>query len=222
MSIPFTVNDFLRVFEVYNLSVFPMQIIAYILGVLMVIVTFTDTRGSSKLVSGGLAFFWLWNGVMYHILNFSSINKLAYLFGALFVIQGLLLFVLGVVKNEISFRFRPTFAGIIGSLFIVYAMLIYPILGYLFGHAYPQSPVFGVAPCPTTIFTFGLFLWSVRLPKKVLWIPLVWSLVGFMAALSLGIKEDIGLLISGMVAVVIVLFRQKWYFEKTEPCGVAK
>ena len=222
MSIPFTVNEFLGVFKNYNLSVFPMQIIAYIIGVAIVITIFKNNKYSSRFASGGLAFFWLWNGVMYHILNFSSINKLAYFFGALFVIQGLLFFVQGVLKSEISFRFKTTFAGVIGSLLIVYAMLVYPLLGYFLGHGYPQSPVFGIAPCPTTIFTFGLFLWVEKLPKKLLWIPLAWALIGFLAALSLGIKEDIGLLFAGVVAVPMILLGRKRYLEKTDSCKVAK
>jgi hypothetical protein len=41
-------------------------------------------------------------------------------------------------------------------------MVVYPLLGIRFGHSYPRAPLFGVAPCPTTIFTFGLLLWATR------------------------------------------------------------
>ena len=49
------------------------------------------------------------------------------------------------------------------------------------------GPLFGVAPCPTTIFTIGMLLlarggWVVWLSI----IPLLWSLVGLAAALQLG------------------------------------
>jgi hypothetical protein len=95
------------------------------------------------------------------------------------------------LKNEI-------FSGVI---MILYAMVVYPLLGFLFGHSYPAAPVFGVAPCPTTIFTFGLFLCTVRtVPKSILIIPLIWSVIGFTAALHLGIYEDVGLLAAGGVA----------------------
>jgi hypothetical protein len=92
---------------------------------------------------------------------------------------------------------------------ILYAMVLYPILGSLFGHVYPQSPTFGL-PCPTTIFTFGLLLWTdLKVPKSVLVIPFVWSLIGFSAALSLGILEDTGLLVAGVVGLILLLLRDK-------------
>lgn len=40
-------------------------------------------------------------------------------------------------------------------LLILYALIGYPAFGYFAGHHYPSVPVFGVAPCPTTIFTIG-------------------------------------------------------------------
>jgi len=222
MKIPFTVDEFLEVFKLYNQAVYPMQIIAYILGIIMVVLAVRDKKYSSKLISAGMTFLWLWNGLMYHILSFSSINKPAYLFGVLFIVQGLLFFVLGVLKDSIHFQFKMNLSGVVGSLFIVYAMVIYPVLGYLFGHGYPQSPMFGIAPCPTTIFTFGMLLWTLKMPKRILWIPLIWSLIGFSAALSLGIKEDVGLLIAGVAGAIIILRQKRPVPTEKNRCDLCK
>jgi Family of unknown function (DUF6064) len=93
---------------------------------------------------------------------------------------------------------------------MIYAMLIYPLIGTLLGHGYPRSPSFGVAPCPTTIFTFGLLLWTnARVPKIVLIIPFLWALLGFSAALSLGVREDLGLLLAGVLSVAMLLWRDR-------------
>ena len=43
-------------------------------------------------------------------------------------------------------------------LLILFALILYLGLGIVFGHRYPAVPVFGVAPCPTTIFTVGILL----------------------------------------------------------------
>lgn len=40
-------------------------------------------------------------------------------------------------------------------------------------------------------------------------VPLVWSVVGFFAALSLTITEDYGLLGAGLVATLLVVLRNK-------------
>jgi hypothetical protein len=83
------------------------------------------------------------------------------------------------------------------------------LLGIKSGHVYPASPTFGL-PCPTTIFTFGILLWNEgKIPKVILFIPLLWVLVGFAAAIKLGITEDISLLISGVIITAIAVFQRK-------------
>ena len=92
---------------------------------------------------------------------------------------------------------------------MLYALLIYPVLGSMLGHVYPQSPTFGL-PCPTTIFTFGILLWTDKqVPIPVLIIPFLWSIIGFTAALSLGITEDTGLLIAGVVSTLLIVLRNR-------------
>jgi hypothetical protein len=46
-------------------------------------------------------------------------------------------------------------------------------------------------------------------PVYLFIIPLLWSLVGFSAAFFLGIKEDTGLLIAGIVAAVLLQIKNK-------------
>jgi len=90
-------------------------------------------------------------------------------------------------------------------------MLIYPLLGIALKHDYPRAPMFGVAHCPTVIFTLGLLLWTDngKLPRYVLVIPLIWSVIGFTAAISLGIREDIGLLVAGIVTLLLLMATPK-------------
>ncbi|GAJ00751.1 unnamed protein product, partial [marine sediment metagenome] len=197
MNFPFTVNQFMEVFEKYNLAIWPMQVIAHLLGIAAVLLAIKKIGFSDRIISAVLSFYWVWMGIVYHLMYFSAINRVAYGFGFLFIIQGILFLIVGVIKPDISFKFRPDIFSITGSIFILYAILIYPILGNLLGHGYPKSPCFGVTPCPTTIFTFGMLLWTdKRVPKYILIIPLLWSIIGFGAALPLGIREDIGLLIA--------------------------
>ena len=151
------------------------------------------------MISGLLAFFWLWMGVVYHLIYFTTINKAAYLFGAVFIFQAMLFLAFGVFQSKLSFAFRSDGYGITGIILIVFALIIYPVLGYSFGHGYPYSPTFGL-PCPTTIFTFGLLLLcEKRCPLGILVIPFVWSIIGFTAAFNFGIVEDTGLLVSGVI-----------------------
>jgi len=149
-------------------------------------------------------------GAGYHLQWFSSINPAAYLFGIVFIVQSLLFLHAGVLKNRLQFSGPGHVNSLIGWIFILYAMLIYPLLNMLMGHHYPAMPVFGIAPCPTTIFTFGtLLLTRSRVPLHIIIIPLLWSLVGVSAAVNLGIREDIGLVIAGVTGAMLVIYSNR-------------
>lgn len=183
-----------------------MQIILIFLAIIAVILVFVKIRYSNKIISGILAFFWLWMGVVYHLWNFSAINNAAYFFGVVFIIQSLIFINYGIVKTGfINYKFKANFVDLLGIVFIFYALIIYPILSNSLGHVYPKTPTFGL-PCPTTIFTFGILLFSVkRIKWYIIIIPFLWSLIGFSAAISLTIKEDFGLVVAGILGTIILL-----------------
>jgi len=211
MKTPFTLQQFLEIFKNYNEAVFPMQVIFYLAGIVAVYLAIKPNSKSDKIICGVLSFLWLWMGIVYHLVYFTTINKAAYLFGIVFLFQGILFFISGVIKSKISFRFRPDKYGITGIILIFFALIIYPALGYLFGHVYPSSPTFGL-PCPATIFTFGfLLLIDKKIPVLIIIIPFVWSIIGFTAAFNFGIVEDTGLIISGLLTLTLVFIRNKKY-----------
>ncbi len=74
------------------------------------------------------------------------------------VTQALLFGWTGAIRGKVASRFRADPFGWTGSGFAIFAMALYPLIGWLAGHDWPSAPMFGVAPCPTTIFTMGLLL----------------------------------------------------------------
>ncbi|HCY76046.1 MAG TPA: hypothetical protein DHV28_09005 [Ignavibacteriales bacterium] len=207
MSLPFTTDQFLDVFKTYNLFVWPAQIFLVLLALLLILALFKKNGYSDKLISFGLAVLWLWMGIVYHYKFFTKINNAAYIFGTLFVIQAGLFLFFGVVKSKLIFNYKNDLTVIISILFFIYALIFYPLLGYQLGHIYPGTPTFGL-PCPTTIFTFGFILLLEQRKIIIFIIPVLWSIIGFTAALKLGIYQDIGLLIAGIISVII-LFSKK-------------
>jgi hypothetical protein len=70
--------------------------------------------------------------------------------------------------------------------------------------------MFGVTPCPVTIFTFGLLLLTVRsVPRWLFVVPFVWSLIGGSAAILLNVPQDWLLLVSGCITVPLIVFRDR-------------
>jgi hypothetical protein len=209
VTAPFTIAQFLGVFAAYNAAIWPIQILAYGLGLVAVCALWSRKTRAAQVIVSILALMWALNGIGYHFLFFSEINPIAKAFAAFFVLQSILFAVSAVAPNDLSFEVRLNFSSAAGLLLIVYALLIYELLGYWAGHGLMAGPMFGVAPCPTTIFTIGMLL--LARGKWVVWlsiIPVLWSMVGLAAALQLGIPEDFGLPIAG-IALVIALITEK-------------
>ncbi|HNE23283.1 MAG TPA: DUF6064 family protein, partial [Leptospiraceae bacterium] len=207
MKIPFTTEQFLGVFAAYNQSVWPAQV-ALFAAALVILALSLKTFSFSSIMSGSiLGVLWIWMGIAYHIVQFTSINPAAYVFGIACILQGLI-FLWNGFRRTLEFRFSWDVRGWAGGLLILYALILYPIVGSLLGHVYPSSPTFGL-PCPTTIFTFGMLLWVRKPPLIVLIIPVLWSIVGFSAALQLGIKEDVGLPMAAALVIILQVFATK-------------
>ena len=209
MKLPFTSKEFLEVFRQYNLEVWPAQVFIMLLALTAVYFSVRKVAYSNKIISAILSFFWLWMGIVYHLIYFSEINKAAGAFGAIFIFQSLLFLYFGVVKNKLQFQLKMNVHGIMGIILVSFALLLYPTLGFWLGHRYPSSPTFGL-PCPTTIFTFGILLFSSqRLSMFILVIPFFWSLIGFSAAFKLGMREDLSLLFACVVSMTLIAKRNR-------------
>lgn len=216
MQIPFTVEQFLEVFGAYNTAIWPAQYLAYAIGTAIIWLAVSRIRGAGGGSFSLLALLWGFTGVAYQLVYFAQINAAARIFGILFILQALVLLGAQWVERP-RLRVRVDLYGIVGVVFVLYAMVSYPLVGRAFGHGFPEGPVFGLTPCPLTIFTFGVLLWTdPSLPKWVPIIPFIWSLIGSTAAFSLGIPEDYGLLVAGLVGTVM-LWRRQHRPETDEP-----
>jgi hypothetical protein len=216
MNLPFSLTDFLNVFKDYNQSVFPLQIVFYFVAFLCIYLLFTGNKNATRIISIVLAFFWLWMGIVYHILFFSEINSAAFIFGGFFILEGIIFAGCGLIRKKLSFEYMKSTANIAGIFLITYALIIYPVLGHNLGHTYPYSPTFGL-PCPTTIFTFGILLFTnKKMPWHLLIIPLLWSFIGFIAALNLTIYEDTGLFVAGVMGFVLLIAGNKKFKSESE------
>ena len=209
------VDDFFTTLQVYNDTFWPMILLTYVLGLVAVYLAGRKPRHSDKVVSAILGVLWIWTGAVFCIAFYGPTEAeflgvpmpgIWYVSGLLFVVQGFLFVVSGVLKSSLSFAVGGDGYSVVGALMVLYALVIYPIIGFLTGHGYPRYPIFGVAPCPVTIFTFGLLLWTDKhVPRLLVIIPLIWALMGVMAVVGLQIWADVGLLLSGLVGFPLVL-----------------
>ncbi|HSV84908.1 MAG TPA: DUF6064 family protein [Ramlibacter sp.] len=203
-TLPFTHEQFISVFAAYNQSIWPAQIAAYLLGVAVVLALLGKWRLQTGFALSVLALMWAWTGVAYHWLHFASINKAAGAFGGLFVLQAVLLGV-AAIQHRVEVARANGLAGFLGWALIAYALVLYPLIGMLLGQTYPGIPMFGVTPCPVTIFTFGILLLSPRTPWWLMVVPTAWSLIGGSAAFLLRVPQDWVLLASFLSVIPIAI-----------------
>ena len=199
MRLPFTREQFFSIFENYNTAVFPMQILLSLIGCAIIMLIF---KRQSKFAGYLLGCVWIWTGIAYHIMFFSRINKAAFIFGTTFIVQGIL-FIILAYRNQFLFVYRKDTVTRISSFFILFGLILYPIVGYIL----EQSPVLVISfglPCPTTIFTCGLLgLHAGKIKIRYLIIPLVWSFIGLFAAILMGVYQDVLMPIAALFTLII-------------------
>ena len=207
-----SVEGFYAMFGEYNLAVWPMPVVMYMLALAAVILTLRKRPWSGTVISLILCFFWLWNGIVFSLVYFARFNPIFYLTAVLFVFQGVLFLLNGIglgVKSKLFFRFRTDTHGWLGILFVLYAMVFYALIGWATGRAYPVGPIFGTAPCPMSIFTVGLLLLvDKKVPVVLLIVPFLWGVCGILPVIVYGVFADIGLVVSGIAVLLLILHRK--------------
>jgi len=197
---PFTTEQFFAVFARYNQGVWPAQIALLALAAAVVVAVHLPWRGSGRFVAATLALFWALMGLAYHLLYFRAINPAAALFAGL-SLAGAALFAWGALRGWLRFDGARGARAALGYLLWAYALADYPLAGHLAGHRYPAAPTFGLA-CPTTIFTLGaLLLASPHAPRRLYVVPLLWAAIGSVAAFQLGVPQDFGLAVAGLIGL---------------------
>lgn len=208
MSLPFTLQQFLDTFRSYNGAIGPVPLLLSLLAVALVVLARGRATWRHRAIGVGLAILWFWAGAVYHIGFFTRINPAAKFFGILFIAQGLL-FLRSSVRSWLQFSPQDDLFSFAGWALVTYAIVVYPVLGWLGGHGYPAGPSFG-APCPTVIFTLGMLTWTTgRGRVAIAGIPIAWAAIGTSAATALGITEDYGLAVAAVVMGVSLWLRRR-------------
>jgi hypothetical protein len=202
-------GQLLQLFTRYNEDLWPLHVVMYVLAItLVVLIIARPGSGTDRIVTFTLAALWLWMGLVFQGIYVLDVNATAGVVYAVLFAIGAALFVKAGIRRTLRFRPANGVSGWLGWTALGFALLVYPVIGAMSGHGYPEAPLFGMAPCPTTIATFGLLLLAAPpIPHRVLIVPGVWALLAPAAAIEQGVNEDVALLITGIVTVILVLVR---------------
>jgi len=221
-------NEFLTtIFGRGNTAIWPMQLVWYASAAAMIGLAFWPRRLASQLICLLAAANFVWVGIVYFGVIDSSrgtldgVINLAWLWAAIFILEAILFLVAGLLRRDLVFAPRWNLSGVLGALFMLYALVAYPIIEMLGGYSLRESPLFGLSPCVTVFFAFGLLLWArPPAPKYLLLLPLAWALEAAPGNIAMGHVADFSLILVGAITVGLIIWRDRTSSWQTVVAGV--
>jgi protein-S-isoprenylcysteine O-methyltransferase Ste14 len=213
-------NVFLTtVFGRGNTAIWPMQLVWYASAAAIIGLAFWPRRRASQLICLLAAACFVWVGIVFFGVIDSGVS-LAWLWVAVFILEAILLLVAGIVRRDLVFAPRWNLSSVLGAVFLCYAIVVYPLIEMLGGQPLRESPLFGLAPCVTAFFAFGLLLWArPPAPRYVLLIPLAWALNAAPGNIAMGHVPDFPLILVSAITAGLLIWRDRTSSWQTVGAG---
>lgn len=173
----FSARTYYRLFELYNLAIWPVQLLAGAAGVAILVCVARSGAAAGRVAACLLAVGWLWVAWAFHAERYATINLAANYFAIGFVVEALLLVWVGTMRGALVLQPVGSSIGRAALGLLLFALLVYPLLAAASGRSWRQMEVFAVAPDPTAVATLGLLILSARGRWILLPIPLLWCAV---------------------------------------------
>ncbi len=199
--LPYTAEALFALFDEYNRAIRPVPALALFFSAAALTLAVRARMDRSRIILAILAAGWLWTGAVYHLMFFTGLNFAAPVYGAVFILQGLLLIWTGIVRRRISIRFDRGIAASTGVGIAVISAAILPILDWQTGAGWTDARFALIAPGATAGFTIGLLMLSDdRTPVHLVAIPILWTFVSGLHAWLLDIPQDYLPIVIGIAA----------------------
>ena len=121
----FSPRTYYRLFELYNLAIWPTQLAALALGAAILVMLRTRAAWQGRVIMAVLALVWLWVAWAYFLERYETINWAASYFAAGFAVEAALLVCVGGFR-QVSFRLSQN-ASRAGLAISAFAMFLYPL-----------------------------------------------------------------------------------------------
>jgi hypothetical protein len=176
----FSPRTYYRLVELYNAAIWPAQIVALTLGLVLGIRLFLAPRRAGASVAGILAAGWLWVAIAFLARRYATINWAAVWFAWAFALEAALLLamVLGMATMRIRFDEPRGLGRRVGLAVLVLALFGEPLFAPLLGRGLRGAEVFGTMPDPTALATLGI-LATTRFRGRwaAMVVPVLWCAV---------------------------------------------
>jgi hypothetical protein len=165
-----TPRNLFLIFERGNTAIWPMQLVWYASAVVMVGLALWQGRRASQLICLLAAVVFTWVGIVYFGV-FDNRMHLAWVWAATFILEAILYLVAGIVRRDLVFAPRWNLSGVLGAVVMSVGLVGFPLVEVFSGYPLHALTMFGLSPCTTVIFFFGLLLWARPPAPKYLLLP---------------------------------------------------
>jgi hypothetical protein len=197
----FSSHTYYRLFELYNVAIWPVHLVVAALGLLILLLFFLGGVWSGRAIAGVIAACWLWVAWAFLFARYDPINWMARYAAFAFTAEALLLLLSGTVLN----RLAPAagLASRAGFAIVVFALVVQPLFALLFGRAWTEIEFFGIAPDPTVAATLGALVAMRRVHAGLMIIPLLWCAITGLTLWAMDAPD--ALLMPGIAVLAIAL-----------------
>jgi hypothetical protein len=199
----FSPRTYYRLFELYHVAVWPLQVIALAVGIAILVLWLAGGPWRGRAVAALLAACWTWVAWAYLWERYDTINWAASYFALGFALEALLLIGTGVVRDRLQPAPATNTVAIAGLGVFLFALAGYPLIGPLLGRPWLGAEVFGMMPDPTVAATFGLLSAARRAHWELLVFPALWSAIS--GATLWAMQSPEAPLLPGVAAFALVL-----------------
>jgi len=136
----FSRRTYYRLFELYNVDIWPLQSVALALGCVILALFWRPRAGQGRFIAAILALCWIWVAWAFHWRHFVTINWAATYVAYAFGCEALLLIVFGVVRDDLAFA-PGSVRHRIGFALVIFAVFVEPLIAPLVGRGFSNAEI---------------------------------------------------------------------------------
>jgi hypothetical protein len=201
----FSARVYYRLIEAHNAALWPAQLVALALGLVLVFVAVRAPPPAARIAGVLLGLAWLWVAWSFLWERYATINWAMTYIAPVFALQGAALIAVGLTGD----RLVPAATGALrraAVALLAAAVVLYPLIAPALGRPWGEAEVFAVMPDPTAAATLA-YLALARRGGWLMIVPALWCALSSETLALLGAPDFFVPAAFALAAIVLRLAR---------------